>query len=134
SGSGACLPWPALARPPERPRAARAAGDGGGGRAALADELVLCALALRDTLAGVHLVAALDAVTSRGGPHAQAASDSSRAIRDMAFGAVRRLGTLRFLCRRLNTRAPAPLLGALQMAALAELLDGRRPVPVVIDQ
>jgi len=96
--------------------------------------LVLCALALRDTLAGVHLVAALDAALSGRGAQARAAADSSRAVRDMAFGAVRRLGTLRFLGRRLNTRPPAPLLGALQMAALAELLDGRRPVPVVIDQ
>ncbi len=95
--------------------------------------MMLCALALRDTLAGAHLAAALDAVLSRP-ERAEAAADSARAIRDMAFAAMRRLGTLRFLGRRLSSRAPAPLLAALQMTALAELLDGRRPVPVVIDQ
>src|SRR5690606_33174076 len=52
----------------------------------------------------------------------------------MAFGAMRRLGTLHFLARRLNSRPPAPLLAALQAAALAELLEARRPPPVVIDQ
>src|SRR5690606_16903180 len=109
-----------------------------GRRAALADEMSLCALALRDTLAGIHLAAALDAVLATdghaSGPRAPAAAHSARAIRDMAFAARRRLGTLRFLGRRLNSRAPAPLLAALQMTALAELLDGRRLVPVVIDQ
>ena len=93
----------------------------GGARAALADELTLCALALRDTLAGVHLDTAL-------------AGESARAVRDMAYAAMRQMGLLRFLAARLNARRPAPLLGALQMAALSQLLDGRRPAAVVIDQ
>lgn len=101
-----------------------------GKRAALADELTLCALALRDSLAGAHLDAALAALLEpEAGPH-----ESARAVRDMAYAAMRQMGRLRFLAGRLNARRPAPLLGALQMAALSQLLDGRRPTAVVIDQ
>jgi 16S rRNA (cytosine967-C5)-methyltransferase len=52
----------------------------------------------------------------------------------MAYAAVRQLGRLRFLAARLNARRPAPLLGALQLAALSQLLDGRRAPAIVIDQ
>ena len=60
--------------------------------------------------------------------------ESSRAVRDMTYAAVRQLGRLRFLAHRLNSRRPAALLGALQLAALSQLLDGRRPAATVIDQ
>ena len=52
----------------------------------------------------------------------------------MGYGAMRTLGALQFLASRLNSRKPAPLLGALQLAALAQLLDGRRAAAIVIDQ
>jgi 16S rRNA (cytosine967-C5)-methyltransferase len=103
-----------------------------GKRASLADELTLCALALRATLAGAHLDAALAGLLDL--PAATGTHESARAVRDMAYAAMRRMGRLRFLARRLNARRPVPLLQALQMAALSELLDGRRPAAVVIDQ
>jgi 16S rRNA (cytosine967-C5)-methyltransferase len=52
----------------------------------------------------------------------------------MGYSAMRAMGTLQFLASRLNSRKPAPLLGALQLAALAQLLDGRRAAAIVIDQ
>lgn len=52
----------------------------------------------------------------------------------MAYAAVRRYGLLRWLSDRLNMRKPAALLQALQIAALGELLTGRRPPAVAIDQ
>ena len=52
----------------------------------------------------------------------------------MAYAAMRAMGMLRFLAGRLNSRKPTPLLGALQLAALAQLIDGRRPAAVIIDQ
>ena len=100
-------------------------------RASLGDELTLCALALRDTLAGAHLDTALARVTAARAPDS---ADSARAVRDMAYGAMRMMGRLRFLAGRLNSRRPVPLLGALQLAALAQLLDARRPAAVIIDQ
>jgi 16S rRNA (cytosine967-C5)-methyltransferase len=102
-------------------------------RASLADELNLCALAIRATLAGSHLDAVLAGLLDRPGLP-QPGTDSARAVRDMAYGAFRQMGRLRFLAARLNTRPAAALLGALQLAALAQLLDGRRPAAVVIDQ
>ncbi len=52
----------------------------------------------------------------------------------MSYAAMRQMGRLRYLAARLNARKPSPLLGALQLAALSQLLDGRRPAAVVIDQ
>ncbi len=52
----------------------------------------------------------------------------------MAYAAIREMGRLRFLAARLNARRPLPLLGALQMAALSQLLDARRPAATVVDQ
>ena len=109
-----------------------------GKRASLADELVVCALALRDALAGAHLDAALARLLEPPVPALPSATalppDSARAIRDMAYAALRQMGRLRFLAARLNARRPAPLLGTLQLAALSQLLDGRRAPAVVIDQ
>jgi 16S rRNA (cytosine967-C5)-methyltransferase len=102
--------------------------ESGARRASLGDELILCALALRDTLAGAHLDASLARLPG------MRASESARAVHDMAYGAMRQLGTLLFLAARLNARKPAPLLGALQLAALAQLIDGRRAAAIVIDQ
>ncbi len=97
-------------------------------RAALGEELILCARVLDETLAGTHL----DTALARLPPGAGANSD--RAVRDMAYAAVRSLGLLQFLASRLNSRRPAHQLGCLQLAALSQLLDGRRAAPIVIDQ
>ena len=106
--------------------------DGGAPqRAALADELVLVARVLCDTLAGSHLDATLERLTGAA-PGLPAAS--VRAVRDMAYGTMRRYGLLRWVAGRLNSKRPLPLLGALQVAGLAQLLDGRRAPAVVIDQ
>jgi 16S rRNA (cytosine967-C5)-methyltransferase len=105
-----------------------------GRRASLAEELTACAAALRDTLSGSHLDAALARLLEKSPGGAEPAHESARAIRDMSYGAVRQLGRLRFLAERLNSRRTAPLLGALQLVALSQLLDGRRAPATVIDQ
>lgn len=97
-------------------------------RAALADELVAAALSLRDMLAGHHLDESLNQHT-QGLPTA-----SAKAVRNMAYDATRQYGLLAYIAEHLNRKAPAPLLAALQCLGLAQILDGRRPVPVVIDQ
>ncbi|MDO5103938.1 MAG: 16S rRNA (cytosine(967)-C(5))-methyltransferase RsmB [Lautropia sp.] len=97
-------------------------------RAALADELVVAALSLRDMLAGEHLDESLNQHVA-GLPTA-----SAKAVRNMAYDATRQYGLLAYIAEQLNRKAPAPLLAALQCLGLAQILDGRRPVPVVIDQ
>ena len=103
-------------------------------RAPLADELTICALVIRDTLTGRHLDAALARLLDGTAGAAAPSHVSARAVRDMAYAAMRQMGCLRFLAARLNARKPSPLLGALQLAALSQLLDGRRAAAVVIDQ
>lgn len=97
-------------------------------RAALADELVAAAISLRDMLAGAHL----DDSVNRNSQALPVAS--IRAVRNMAYDATRQYGLLFFLAEQLNRKAPVPLLAALQCLGMAQILDGRRPVPVVIDQ
>lgn len=97
-------------------------------RAALADELVAAAVALRDMLAGAHLDECLKRQTE-GLPAA-----SAKAVRNMAYDVTRQHGLLAYLAEHLNRKAPAPLLAALQCLGLAQIIDGRRPVPVIIDQ
>lgn len=97
-----------------------------GRRLALADELRLVAGAVAAVIDGHHLPVAIG---SAGTPFA-----SRAAVRDMSFAAVRELGRLRALVERLNRRPPQPEVLALQIAALSELLDGRRPPAVVVDQ
>ena len=97
-------------------------------RAALADELVAAALALRDMLEGAHLDEAIDHYT-----HEMPVA-SARAVRNMAYDATRQYGLLSHIGGQLNRKPPVPLLGALQALGVAQLIDARRPVPVIIDQ
>lgn len=97
-------------------------------RAALADELVAAAVSVRDMLAGTHLDESLKRQTTA------LPMASAKAVRNMAYDVTRQFGLLAYLAEHLNRRAPAPLLAALQCLGLAQILDGRRPVPVIIDQ
>lgn len=97
-------------------------------RAALADELVAAAVSLRDMLAGAHLDESIDRHTR------ELPSASAKAVRNMAYDATRQQGLLAWLGERFNRRQPTPLLGALQALGMAQLIDARRPVPVIIDQ
>jgi 16S rRNA (cytosine967-C5)-methyltransferase len=97
-------------------------------RATLSREMLAAAEAVCDLLAGHRLPDALDARTASLPP-------SSRApARDMAYQTVRRLGRLQAIAARLNARRPMPRLGALQLVALAQLLDPIRPAAIVVDQ
>jgi 16S rRNA (cytosine967-C5)-methyltransferase len=100
-------------------------------RAPLAHELGAAAAALEQVRAGRALPPAI----------AQAAADwrlegvSRAALQDFAYGAARRLGLAEALAQRLNARAPAAPVAALQLVALSALLaPGRRHEAVVVDQ
>ncbi len=97
-------------------------------RAPLSREMLAAAEALGDLLAGHRLPDALDARTAALAPASRAPA------RDMAYHAVRRLGRLQALAARLNARRPMPRLAALQLVALAQLLDPVRPAAIVVDQ
>lgn len=89
------------------------------------------AAAIERLVRGRALPEALDDVDRRFAlPHA-----SRPALRDIAYGTVRRLGTARALAQRLNAREPAPAVAAVQWVALSELLGPqRRHEAVVVDQ
>jgi len=97
-------------------------------RAPLSREMLAAAEAVCDLLAGHRLPDALDARTASLPPTSRAPA------RDMAYQTVRRLGRLQAIAARLNARRPMPRLGALQLVALAQLLDPMRPAAVVVDQ
>jgi 16S rRNA (cytosine967-C5)-methyltransferase len=81
--------------------------------------------------AGVSLSPALAEAIAREGLGAA----SRPAVQDIAYWAVRRLGTCLALAERLNARPPAPPVAALQAVALSELLaPGRRHEAVIVDQ
>jgi len=90
--------------------------------------MLAAAEALADLLAGHRLPEALDARTALLPPGSRAPA------RDMAYHAARRLGRLRAIAARLNTRRPQPRLAALQLVALAQLLEPVRPAAIVVDQ
>ncbi len=97
-------------------------------RVSLAREMLAAAEAVADLLAGQRLPDALDARTT------PLPAASRPAARDMAYLTVRRLGRLNALAERLNARRPQPRLGALQLVALAQLLEPLRPAAIVVDQ
>jgi 16S rRNA (cytosine967-C5)-methyltransferase len=102
--------------------------EAGALRAPLSREMLAAAEAIVDLLEGHRLPDALDA-------RAAALPEASRApARDMAYQTVRELGRLRALAALLNDRRPMPRLAALQLVALAQLLDPVRPVAVIVDQ
>lgn len=100
-------------------------------RAPLAVELRAAAHALQGVRAGRALPASLAQAAQR-----WRLGDASRAAaQHMAYTAVRRLGACTALAERLNERAPAAAIAALQCVALAELLaPGRRHEAVIVDQ
>ena len=100
-------------------------------RAPLAAELRAAAQALEAVRAGRALPPSLDEAAARW----RLEGVSRAAMRDMAYTAVRRLGTVSALAARLNARRPVAPLAALQLVALSELLQpGRRHEAVVVDQ
>ena len=112
----------------EKPHEAESRPCGSVLRAALSDELVAAAVSLRDMLAGAHLDESIDRHTR------DLPSASAKAVRNMAYDATRQQGLLAWLGERFNRRQPTPLLAALQALGMAQLIDARRPVPVIIDQ
>ncbi len=100
-------------------------------RAPLAAELRAAAHALERVRAGRSLPPSLDEAAARW----RLEGASRAAMRDIAYTAVRRLGTAGALALRLNARKPSAPLAALQLVALSELLaQGRRHEAVVVDQ
>lgn len=100
-------------------------------RAPLSRELYAAAAALEQVRAGQTLPQALAQAAQR---HRLAAA-SRAAMHDIAYRAVRRLGTCQALAARLNARPAAPAVAALQAVALAQLLEpGRRHEAVTVDQ
>lgn len=97
-------------------------------RAPLSREMLAAAEALGDLLAGHRLPDALAART------ASLPAASRAPARDMAYHAVRRLGRLQAIAARLNARRPMPRMAALQLVALAQLLEPIRPAAIVVDQ
>jgi 16S rRNA (cytosine967-C5)-methyltransferase len=99
-----------------------------GARAALSREMLAAAEAIVDLLDGRRLPDALSART------ASLPAASRAPARDMAYLTVRRLGRLQALAARLNGRKPLPRVAALQLVALAQLLEPLRPEAIVVDQ
>ena len=87
------------------------------------------ALAVGVVLRGGTLPSALDAAIASDLPDA-----SRAAARDIAYRTVRRLGLVRALARRLGERPAAPPVLALQLVALAQIVDPVRETHVTVDQ
>ena len=100
-------------------------------RAPLAAELRAAALAVERVRAGRALPPSLDEAAGRW----RLEGVSRAAMRDIAYTAVRRLGTTGALAARLNARRASGALAALQLVALSELLaPGHRHEAVIVDQ
>ena len=100
-------------------------------RAPLSRELCAAAWALEQVRAGQALPPALAQAAQR---H-RLSGPSRPAMHDIAYRAVRRLGTCLALAQRLNGREPTRAVGALQAVALAQMLEpGRRHEAVLVDQ
>ena len=91
-------------------------------------EFAAAARAIELTLDGAHLDQALDASC------AALPASSRPAVRDIAYATVRDLAHARFVAGRFNKRPPPPPTAALQLVAITQLRDGRRPAAVVVDQ
>ena len=110
------------------PGLAARARDPSSDRASLSREMLTAAEAVTDLLAGHRLPDALAARTAALPPASRAPA------RDMAYHTVRRLGRLQALATILNTHRPLPRMAALQLVALAQLLEPQRPAAIVVDQ
>jgi 16S rRNA (cytosine967-C5)-methyltransferase len=60
--------------------------------------------------------------------------ESWSAVQDMSYQAVRQLGLCLSLADLLNRKAPPPEVLAIQLVTLTQLLEARRPAPIVLDQ
>jgi 16S rRNA (cytosine967-C5)-methyltransferase len=60
--------------------------------------------------------------------------ESWSAVQDMAYQSVRQLGLCLSLAELLNNKAPPPEVLAIQLVTLTQLIEGRRPAPIVLDQ
>ena len=60
--------------------------------------------------------------------------ESWSAVQDMAYQAVRQLGLCLSLAEILNNKPPPPLVLAVQVVTLTQLLDARRAPAIVLDQ
>jgi 16S rRNA (cytosine967-C5)-methyltransferase len=60
--------------------------------------------------------------------------ESWSAVQDMAYQAVRQLGLCLSLAELLNNKAPPPEVLAIQIVTLTQLIEGRRPAAIVLDQ
>ena len=60
--------------------------------------------------------------------------ESWSAVQDMAYQAVRQLGLCLRLAELLNNKAPPPEVLAIQVVTLTQLMEGRRPPAIVLDQ
>ena len=99
-------------------------------RAALAREMLAAAAALQGVVQGTNLPDALARALAQ-----HLLPGASRApVHDMAYAAVRRLGTARAVLARLAPRAVAPPLAALLQIALVQLFDPLRAQATIVDQ
>ncbi|MBW6494597.1 MAG: 16S rRNA (cytosine(967)-C(5))-methyltransferase RsmB [Burkholderiaceae bacterium] len=101
-------------------------------RATLAQEFAVAAAALEAMLAGAALPAALGQAIAAAAPALPA--DSLPAVQDIAYGSTRQLGLCRELGAILNAHPPAPAVAALQIVALAQLLEPLRAAAITVDQ
>ena len=101
-------------------------------RATLAQELAVAAAAIEAMLAGSALPAALGQAIGAARPALP--PDSLPAVQDIAYRAARQLGLCRELGVLLNAHAPAPRVAALQIVALAQLLEPLRAAAIIVDQ
>lgn len=95
-------------------------------RAALGREMLAAATVVRQVVDGQSLTAALAQVDIT------AASQS--VVAEISYWCLRNLGMARSLQRILVERAPTPALAALLWVGLAQLIEGRRPAPIIVHQ
>lgn len=85
-------------------------------------------------LAAVVMGERLDEAMARVLANGPRAAGSRAAVRDMAYAAVRQLGLVQALAKRLNARVPEPALAALQWVGLSQLLEPLRHPGTIVDQ
>jgi len=101
-------------------------------RAELARELAVATTAIEALLGGTALPAALAQAIAAAAPVLP--PDSLPAVQDMAYRSTRELGLCRAVAGILNAHPPSARLAALQIVALAQLLDPVRSDAVTVDQ
>ncbi len=101
-------------------------------RAALAQEFAVAAAAIAAMLGGVALPAALSQAIAAAAPALPA--DSLPAVQDIAYRSTRQLGLCREVGAILNAHPPAARVAALQIVALAQLIEPLRAAAITVDQ